>query len=94
MKILLDENTDVRFKKVFPPALDAVTVKDMGWSGIKNGKLIELIKANGFHFGLWLTRSFLTGRISKTFLSLSSFWMFLETPWNAFKNCFRKFYLF
>ncbi len=48
MKILLDENIDVRFKKLFPPDFVVFTVKDMGWNGIKNGKLIELINANDF----------------------------------------------
>lgn len=50
MKILLDENIDVRFKKDFPQAFDVFTVKDIGWNGIKNGRLIQLITENEFDF--------------------------------------------
>ena len=38
MKILLDENIDVRFKKHFPDEHEVYTVQDMGWKGIKNGE--------------------------------------------------------
>ncbi len=48
MKILLDENIDVRFKNSFPANYEALTVKDMGWNGIKNGKLLLLLKEAGF----------------------------------------------
>ena len=50
MKILLDENIDVRFKKEFLKEFEVFTVKDMGWNGIKNGKLIELITTHEFDF--------------------------------------------
>ena len=40
MKILLDENIDVRFKNFFPPSHEVYTVKDMQWTGIKNGDLM------------------------------------------------------
>ncbi len=46
MKILLDENIDVRFKKSFIGQYDVFTVKDMGWNGIKNGQLLLLLKQN------------------------------------------------
>ena len=46
MKILLDESIDIRFKKSFPPQHEVYTVKDMNWTGIKNGKLIELLAEN------------------------------------------------
>lgn len=32
MKILLDENIDVRFKNSFNEEYDAFTIKDMGWN--------------------------------------------------------------
>lgn len=48
MKILLDENIDVRFKKSFSKEYGAFTVKDMGWNGIKNGQLLLLLKENDF----------------------------------------------
>lgn len=48
MKILLDENIDVRFKNYFPDAYEVFTVKDMMWNGIKNGELLLLLKSNNF----------------------------------------------
>ena len=49
MKILLDENIDVRFKKLFDSKIHNVfTVKDMNWFGIKNGELLKLLEANSF----------------------------------------------
>ena len=45
MKILLDENIDVRFKNSFT-GYYAFTVNDMGWNGIKNGQLLLLLKEN------------------------------------------------
>ncbi len=42
MKILLDENIDVRFKKLFKDSPHEVyTVRDMQWNGIKNGELLN-----------------------------------------------------
>ena len=49
MKILLDENIDVRFKKIFDGSVHEVyTVRDMQWNGIKNGLLLQLLKDNNF----------------------------------------------
>ncbi len=48
MKILLDENIDVRFKNYFPDTYETFTVKDMRWNGIKNGYLLQLLKENNF----------------------------------------------
>ena len=50
MKILLDESIDIHFKKSFPPQHEVCTVKDMNWTGIKNGKLIELLAENNFDY--------------------------------------------
>ena len=50
MKILLDENIDIRFRKSFPGNYEVYTVKDMGWNGIKNGELIQLLAENNFDF--------------------------------------------
>lgn len=49
MKILLDENIDVRFKNSFNRNDEVFTVKDMEWNGIKNGQLLLLLKENKFH---------------------------------------------
>lgn len=48
MKILLDENVDVRFKKYFIETHEVYTVRDMNWNGIKNGALLSLLAENGF----------------------------------------------
>lgn len=48
MKILLDENIDVRFKNYFSQRFEVFTVKDMLWNGIKNGELLSLLKKNNF----------------------------------------------
>ncbi len=49
MKILLDENIDVRFKKLFKDSPHEVyTVRDMQWNGIKNGELLKLLEKNNF----------------------------------------------
>ena len=50
MKILLDENIDIRFKRLFSGSPHEVyTVRDMEWTGIKNGELLQLIKDNNFN---------------------------------------------
>jgi len=48
MKLLLDENLPNRLKVDFPNH-EVVTVRDMGWNGIKNGPLLQLMIENGFH---------------------------------------------
>ncbi|MDQ6812618.1 MAG: DUF5615 family PIN-like protein [Bacteroidota bacterium] len=49
MKILIDENIDVRFKILFnKSAHEVYTVRDLGWNGIKNGVLLQLLKENNF----------------------------------------------
>jgi hypothetical protein len=53
MKILLDENIDIRFKVLFPVAAHEVyTVRDMQWNGIKNGALLKLLKE--YQFDCWI----------------------------------------
>jgi hypothetical protein len=50
MKILIDENIDVRFKNLFLNSSHEVyTVRDMQWNGIKNGTLLGLLKEHGFN---------------------------------------------
>ena len=79
MKILLDENIDVRLKLLFPTEMSVFTVKDMGWSGIKNGELMQLLSSNNFDFycpclhtrpcviamGHWAFAQLITGFINK-----------------------------
>ena len=47
MKILLDENIDVRFKNLFDINEHQVfIVRDMNWLGIKNEELLKLLQSN------------------------------------------------
>jgi hypothetical protein len=48
MKILLDENIDIRFKRLFPATYEVYTVMDMQWNGIKNGALLKLLSEHNF----------------------------------------------
>lgn len=48
MRLLLDENLPKKLKLDFPEH-EIFTVRDMSWNGIKNGKLLELMTADGFH---------------------------------------------
>lgn len=49
MKFLLDENLPTKLKVHFETEEHAVfTVRDMNWSGTKNGKLLALMSENGF----------------------------------------------
>lgn len=47
MRLLLDENLPKKLKLDFPEH-EIFTVRDKGWNGIKNGKLLELMVADGF----------------------------------------------
>lgn len=49
MKVLLDENIDIRFQQYLIAAgHDCSTVRQMGWSGVKNGQLLKLAEENEF----------------------------------------------
>ncbi|QKG56286.1 DUF5615 family PIN-like protein [Hymenobacter sp. BRD128] len=47
MRLLLDENLPKKLKLDFPEH-EVFTVRDKGWNGIKNGKLLELMVADDF----------------------------------------------
>ena len=47
MKVLLDENIDVRLKKLIK-GHSVYTVRDKGWFGKQNGQLLELMLDDGF----------------------------------------------
>ncbi len=57
MKILLDENLPNKLKSDFGPGYAVKTVRDMGWSGKKNGERLWRIVFNGFDFLLPLTKT-------------------------------------
>lgn len=49
MKVLLDENIDVRFRFAFDGSGHEVfTTEYMGWKGVKNGALLRLMAEQGF----------------------------------------------
>lgn len=51
MKIIIDECVPSIVKRGLP-ARNIVTVQDMGWAGIKNGKLLNLVAAD---FAVFIT---------------------------------------
>lgn len=48
MKLLLDEDLDVKLRFRFGPLHEVVTVRQMEWLGKKNGELLRLMQAHGF----------------------------------------------
>ncbi len=48
MKVLLDENLDHRLRNHLGTH-EVFTVSHMGWSGLKNGKLLEAVEKAGFN---------------------------------------------
>jgi hypothetical protein len=58
MKVLLDENVDVRFRFSFEgTGHEVFTVKFMGWNGIKNGKLLQLMAEHNFDLLIGVDKS-------------------------------------
>ncbi len=49
MKVLLDENIDIRFRRAFKDSNHSVlTVRSVGWNGVKNGELLKLLEKHNF----------------------------------------------
>ena len=48
MKLLLDENLPVKLKIYFSDNHEVFTVRELEWSGRKNGELLELMASSGF----------------------------------------------
>jgi predicted nuclease of predicted toxin-antitoxin system len=48
MKILLDENLPVKLKQTFGNLHTVFSVREMGWSGKKNGELLKLMTTGSF----------------------------------------------
>ncbi len=48
MKLLLDENLPVKLVSSFDIVHEVRTVREAGWSGVKNGQLLALMADNGF----------------------------------------------
>lgn len=47
MKILIDENLDIRLRHLFPD-YETYTVEYMGWKGLPNGQLLPTADSAGF----------------------------------------------
>ena len=69
MKLLLDEQIDVRFKGLLT-GLPAYTLLDMGWQGLKNGVLTQKMNESAFSFFVTADKTFRFSKISTTFYSL------------------------
>lgn len=52
MRIIIDENLPIAFLTNLLSEFDIISVKDAGWSGIKNGELLKKIEGN---YGLFIT---------------------------------------
>lgn len=48
MKILLDENLPIKLKRSFDNSHEVFSVREMGWSGKKNGELLGLLLSANF----------------------------------------------
>ena len=42
MRVLLDENLPRKLKRHFDEGIEAVTVRDYGWTGMQNGELLSV----------------------------------------------------
>ena len=62
MRVLLDENLPKRLKLDLPE-YDVFTVRDMGWSGVKNGELLKLMLNTTLKFSLHSTKIYSTSKI-------------------------------
>lgn len=84
MKILLDENIDVRFKNLFDNEEHVVfTVKDMDWLGIKNGYLLKLLVENLFEVFITADKNFIN---QQNLTNLSITLLVLNVRLNVLKN--------
>ncbi|MDE2705724.1 MAG: hypothetical protein OXI35_11690 [Gemmatimonadota bacterium] len=52
MRVLLDEDIDIHFRKHFPGGLTVETVEYRGWKGLKNGALLRVAQN---HFDVLVT---------------------------------------
>jgi hypothetical protein len=48
MKLLLDENIPIKLCQYFSGDNQVFTIKDMNWTGVKNGRLLNLMAKYGF----------------------------------------------
>ena len=83
MEVLLDENIDIRFKQCFPAGFEVYTVKDMGWNGIKNGELIQMLNEKNFDYWIVVDKNIIYQQNTKT---ISFTIIILDVFRNTLKN--------
>lgn len=57
MKVLLDECVTKRLKKLLPPKLSVFTVEQVGFKGMKNGKLLAAAVTQNFDILLTIDKN-------------------------------------
>ena len=82
MKLLLDENLPKRLKKDFPEH-EIFTVRDKGWNGISNGKLLDLMIADKFDALLTFDRNL---KYQQNFKKYSITVFVLNAPDNSYET--------
>lgn len=80
MKLLLDENLPKRLKKDFLDH-EIYHIRDMGWNGISNGKLLELMLSDKFDALLTFDRNL---RYQQNFAKYSITVFVLNAPDNSY----------
>lgn len=50
MRLLLDENLPRKLVRLFAPKIEATTVRQCGWTGMKNGELLRLAQEEYYAF--------------------------------------------
>lgn len=58
MKVLLDESVPRRLGAAFPESFEVHTVRQMGWAGYLNGRLLRLAADHGFGALVTVDRGF------------------------------------
>ncbi len=82
MRVLLDENLPRQLKRHFTADVEALTVQERGWSGIKNSELLRLA-AGEFEVFLTMDRGV---EFQQNLQSLSIGILILRAPSNRFED--------
>jgi predicted nuclease of predicted toxin-antitoxin system len=77
MRVLLDENLPRKLKRHFDEGVEALTVRDCGWTGIKNGELLRIAQAEFDVFittdkGIPTNRIYLCSPLQSSYLKLKA----------------------
>ena len=82
MRVLLDENLPRQLKQHFSADVEALTVQDRGWSGIKNSELLRLA-AGEFDVFLTMDRGV---QFQQNLQSLAIGILIIRAPSNRFED--------